>query len=277
MRERLELVEAEHSSLSIRRQCELLNVSRSSLNYKKVTNDDSTLKRILDEIYLKDPALGSRRLVTVLERDYGYHINRKKLQRLRREMGIEAIYCKPRTSIPDKKHYKYPYLLRNLEIKSPDQVWCADITYIPMERGNAYLCAVMDWYSRMVLGWKLSNTMDITLCIASLTQAENNALSSPEIFNTDQGSQFTSQEWIERLESLEIRVSMDGKGRWMDNVFIERLWRSIKYEYIYLHGHETVRLLSKGVSKWFKQYNEWRPHQALSNRTPQEVYMSRGS
>lgn len=236
--------------------------------------EDLRIKRLLDEIYLIDPCLGSRRLKTILARDHDIVVNRKRLQRLRREMGQEAIYCKPRTSIPDDGHRKYPYLLRNLAVARPNQVWCTDITYVPMPGGNAYLCAVMDWYSRRVLGWSVSNTMDTELCLDALEKSFLNTGQVPEIFNTDQGSQFTSAEWIERLEAREIKVSMDGKGRWMDNVFIERLWRSVKYEEIYLFEHASIIELCEGLKKWFSRYNDWRPHEALGNKTPTEIYES---
>lgn len=223
---------------------------------------------------MKDPCLGSRRLVALLKREHGLIVNRKRVQRLRREMGIETIYCKPNTSVPNKDHKKYPYLLRDLKITQPDQVWCTDITYIPMPKGNAYLCAVMDWHSRKVLGWSVSNTMDTTLCLNALNEALSNTSARPEIFNTDQGSQFTSIQWIDKLTSLGIKVSMDGKGRWMDNVFIERLWRSVKYEEIYIRSHDNIQELESGLSTWFKRYNEWRPHQALGNLTPNDIYLS---
>lgn len=258
----------------MRTQCELLGVSRSSLDYEPVTEaaENVRIKRLLDEIYLRDPCLGSRRLVTVLERDHGLLVNRKRLQRLRREMGLEAIYCKPRTSIVDKANRIYPYLLRDLEVTRADQVWCADITYIPMPRGSAYLCAVMDWKTRCVLGWAVSNTMDVSLCLSALERAKTFAGCVPEIFNADQGSQFTSEEWTSKLKSWGVAISMDGRGRWMDNVFIERLWRSIKYEEIYLREHATVHELERGVDRWLKDYNTWRPHEALGNKTPGEEY-----
>jgi len=258
----------------MRTQCELLGVSRSRLDYVPVAEaaENVRIKRLLDELYLRDPCLGSRRLVTVLERDHGLLVNRKRLQRLRREMGIEAIYCKPRTSIVDKTHRIYPYLLRELAITRADQVWCTDITYIPMPRGSAYLCAVMDWHTRCVLGWAVSNTMDVSLCLLALDRAKAYAGCVPEIFNTDQGSQFTSEEWTGRLKGWGVQISMDGRGRWMDNVFIERLWRSIKYEEIYLREHATVDALERGVERWMKHYNTWRPHEALGNKTPGEVY-----
>jgi len=224
-----------------------------------------------------DPCLGSRRLVTVLQRDHDRKVNRKRLQRLRREMGYEAIWCQPRTSIPEETHRKFPYLLRQLNIERPDQVWCADITYVPMPQGHAYLCAVMDWHSRKVLGWELSNTMDTGLCLRALNQAVRNTGHTPEIFNTDQGCQFTSEEWITRLTQLGIKISMDGRGRWMDNVFIERLWRSVKYEEVYLREHATLPALGAGLDRWFERYNTWRPHQALGNLTPDKVYQSRSN
>jgi putative transposase len=258
----------------MRTQCELLGVARSSLDYVPVAEaaENVQIKRLLDEIYLRDPCLGTRRLVTVLERDHGLVVNRKRLQRLRREMGIEAIYCKPRTSSVDKANRIYPYLLRHLPITRADQVWCADITYVPMPRGSAYLCAVMDWHTRCVLGWAVSNTMDVSLCLLALDRAKAYAGCVPEIFNTDQGSQFTSEEWTAKLQGWGVQISMDGRGRWMDNVFIERLWRSIKYEEIYLHEHATVHALECGVERWMKQYNTWRPHATLGNKTPREVY-----
>jgi len=261
----------------MRRQCKLLSVSRSAIAYrgKGERKEDLQIKRLLDEIYLKDPCLGSRRLVTVLGRDHGIAVNRKRLQRLRREMGLVAIWCRPRTTIPDPEGRRYPYLLRNRQIERADEVWCADITYVPMGGGHAYLCAVMDWHSRKVLGWAVSNTMETGLCLAALEQALSKTRRNPEIFNTDQGCQFTSLEWIEHLEGLGIRVSMDGKGRWMDNVFIERLWRSVKYEDIYLKAYQKISDLRTGLKRWFRRYNEWRPHEALSNETPSAVYAHR--
>ena len=221
-----------------------------------------------------DPCLGSRKLVTILKRDHGVDINRKRVQRLRREIGHEAIWCKPRTSIPDHGHRKYPYLLRDLTVARPDHVWCTDITYVPMPGGHAYLCAVMDWYSRKVLGWAVSNTMETGLCLEALENALTATGRVPEIFNTDQGCQFTSAEWTGRLLDLGVKISMDGRGRWMDNVFIERLWRSIKYEELYLFEHATVPALRAGVSKWFARYNDWRPHETLGNLTPAVFYQN---
>ena len=276
MRERVELVEKSHPKLSMRKQCELLVVARSTVSYQAVPEDpeDIRIKRLLDEIYMVDPCLGSRKLVTILKRDHGVDINRKRVQRLRREIGHEAIWCKPRTSIPDHGHRKYPYLLRDLTVARPDHVWCTDITYVPMPGGHAYLCAVMDWYSRKVLGWAVSNTMETGLCLEALENALTATGRVPEIFNTDQGCQFTSSEWTGRLLDLGVKISMDGRGRWMDNVFIERLWRSIKYEEIYLFEHSTVTELRAGVGKWFARYNDWRPHETLDNLTPAVFYQN---
>lgn len=270
-------MEKSNPKMSVRKQCRLLGVARSSVDYEPVEEspEDLALKRLLDEIYLADPCLGSRRLVAVLERDYDRKVNRKRLCRLRREMGLEAIWCKPRTSIDGEAHHKHPYLLRKLRIDRPDQVWCADITYVPMERGHAYLCAVMDWHSRKVLGWEVSNTMDTGLCVRALEQAVAASGRTPEIFNTDQGCQFTCEEWTAGLVQLGVRISMDGRGRWMDNLFIERLWRSLKYEDIYLRGYTTIPALEAGLERWFGRYNAWRPHQALGNLTPDQVYQTR--
>jgi putative transposase len=258
----------------MRTQCQLLGVARSSLDYVPVeeTTLNAQIKRQLDELYLREPCLGSRKLVTVLARDHGIEVNRKRVQRLRLEMGREAIYCKPRTSIANKADRIHPYLLRDLSVTRADQVWCADITYIPMKRGSAYLCAVMDWHTRCVLGWAVSNTMDTSLCLLALERAKAWAKCVPEIFNTDQGSQFTSAEWTGRLTEWGVKISMDGKGRWMDNVFIERLWRSLKYEDIYIKEYATVNALEKGIESWMTRYNTWRPHEALGNLTPSAMY-----
>jgi len=269
---RAELVEKNHPKLSVREQCKILSVTRSTLNYQPVeeSQEDLRIARIMDEIFLEDPCMGSRRLATLL---HGIRANRKRLMRLRREMGIETIWCKPRrTSIPDNGHRKYQYLLGDRIVERADEAWCADITYVPMPHGHAYLCAVMDWHSRKVLGWAVSNTMDSALTEKALAAAVAQCRGLPEIFNTDQGSQFTSPEWTGRLEGLGIRVSMDGKGRWMDNVLVERLWRSVKYEDIYLRGYMTIGELEEGIRRWIERYNTWRPHQALGNQTPAHAY-----
>ena len=272
---RSELVEKNHPELSVRKQCALLGVMRSVYYYKpmKQSEEERKLARALDKIYMIDPCMGSRRLVTKLNEGYRIGSNRKQVQRVRREMGIETIWCKPkRTSVPDNGHRKYPYLLRERKISEADEVWCTDITYIPMPKGHAYLCAVMDWHTRYVLGWAVSNTMDAALTSKALAAAVKKGKRLPEIFNTDQGSQFTSPEWTGKLESLGIKVSMDGKGRWMDNVFIERLWRSLKYEDVYLREYSNLWDLERGLGKWFDRYNTWRSHEALGNRTPEKAY-----
>jgi len=272
---RAKLVEKDHPQLSLRAQCELLKVARATLDYRPVPESalDLRLMRLMDEIYLIDPCIGTRRLVDLLARDYGIQVNRKRLQRLRRKMGLETIWCRPRnTSEPDNAHRKYPYLLRDLDVTQPDQVWCADITYVPMPHGYAYLCAVMDWHSRKVLGWQVSNTMDAALCMDALTAAVAQSIRLPDIFNTDQGSQFTSLEWTGTLIDLGIQISMDGNGRWADNVFIERLWRSVKHEEIYLREYSTLPELEAGLRRWFERYNTWRPHQSLGNRTPSQAH-----
>ncbi len=276
MRERAGLVDKEHPEVSVRRQCALLGVARSTAGYRPVAEkeEDRRIKRLLDGIYLVDPCLGSRRLATVLERDHGIRAGRERIGRLRRQMGLGTIWCRPRaTSIPCKAHRKYPYLLRESAVTAPDGAWCADITYVPMPGGDAYLCAVMDWHSRKVLGWALSNTMGTGLCLEALGRAK--ACSGgrlPAIFNTDQGSQFTSAEWIAAVEGMGARVSMDGRGRWLDNVFIERLWRSLKYEDIYLREYATIPALEAGLERWMRRYNHWRPHKSLGNLTPSAVY-----
>ena len=202
----------------------------------------------------------------------GYPVSRRRAGRLMEHMGLEAIYRKPRTSVPRPGAQKYPYLLRGRLVAMADEVWCADITYIPMSRGFAYLVAVMDWRTRAVLSWKLSNTMDGRFCVEAFEQALRVAGKAPEIFNTDQGSQFTSEAWIRALESAGVRVSMDGKGRWMDNVFIERLWRSVKHEGVYLWAPESVHELERLLARWFEDYNRLKPHQALGGLTPWECY-----
>jgi putative transposase len=274
---RAELVEQNHPEISVREQCKILSVSRSTLNYCPVeeSEEDRKIIRIMDEIYLEDPCMGSRKIVALLKREYGIEANRKRILRLRREMGLTTIWCKPRsTSIPDNGHRKYPYLLRDRIVEWADEVWCADITYVPMPHGHAYLCAVVDWSSRVVLGWAVSNTMDASLTARALDEAVAHCEALPEIFNTDQGSQFTSPEWTAKIEGLGISVSMDGKGRWMDNVVIERLWRSVKYEDIYLREYETLGELESGLRRWIHRYNTWRPHQHLENKTPAEVYQT---
>jgi putative transposase len=258
--------------MPISRQCEILELSRSSVYYRAVPipEADLALMRRIDEIHLKLPFFGSRRIRDRLQRE-GYTVNRKKVQRLMHLMGISALYPKRRTSLPDQGHRVYPYLLRDMTIERPNQVWCSDICYIPMARGFLYLVAIMDWYSRKVLSWRLSNTLDTQFCVDALEQALRR-YGTPEIFNTDQGAQFTSDSFTKVLQDAGVRISMDGKGRWIDNVFIERLWRSLKYEEVYLKAYETVAEAIRGIGDYFDLYNEERPHQALARLTPNEVY-----
>ena len=267
-------IEPEHSQLSVRRQCELLNLNRSSYYFTPATEsaENLALMRRIDELHLKHPFYGSRKLAYVLSAPK-VDVNRKRVQRLMRVMGIEAVYCKPRTTNRDESHKIYPYLLRNLEIVRPNQVWSADITYVPMPSGFMYLVAVIDWFSRHVLSWRLSNTLDGSFCVEAIEAARRRAL--PEIFNSDQGVQFTSQALVSRWESWGVAISMDGRGRALDNVFIERLWRSVKYESIYLHEFATVSALDRGLKEYFHFYCHERPHQALGYRTPAEVYRER--
>ncbi len=270
--DRRRLVERRHARLSIRRQCELLGVARSGV-YRApppANDNDLALMRRIDELFTAWPFLGSRRMTTML-RANGYAINRKRVRRLMRQMGIAALGPKPRTSKPAPGHKIFPYLLRGLAIERPNQVWCADITYIPIGRGFLYLVAVMDWASRAVLAWRLSNTMDASFAVAALEEALSR-FGRPDIFNTDQGSQFTSTAFTGTLAAAGVRISMDGLGRWMDNVFIERLWRSLKHEDIYLKGYADGREAKIGIAAWIAFYNSRRPHQALGNRTPLAVW-----
>lgn len=259
-------------SLSISSQCRLLGISRSSFYYqpKPVKEEDLKLMRLIDEQFLKTPTWGSRSMRSHLRR-LGYKVNRKRVQRLMRIMGLEPIYPKPRTSRPHPDHKVYPYLLRDLTIDRPNQVWSADITYIPMRRGFMYLVAVMDWHSRKILSWRVSNTLESEFCIEALEQALLR-YGKPEIFNTDQGAQFTSRGFVGLLESHSIKVSMDGRGRVQDNIFIERLWWTLKYHYLYLHAFDNGLELRRGLHQWVDFYNRERFHQALDNLTPDEVY-----
>ena len=261
------LVDPDHSQISLRRQCELVGLSRTGYYYQPVCESplNLLLMRLLDQQYTQTPFYGTRRMTTYLNR-LGYTINRKRVQRLMRKMGLEAIYPGPRLSQKHPKHRIYPYLLRGLSIDRSNQVWSTDITYVPMQQGFMYLVAVMDWYSRYVLSWRLSNTLEVDFCIDALEEALT--IGKPEIFNTDQGSQFTSPRFTNRLEKEDIRISMDGRGRALDNVFIERLWRSVKYEDLYIKSYDTVPHLDRGLSDYFLFYNEERPHQGLNNQVP---------
>jgi putative transposase len=258
--------------LSLRRQCQLLGLARSGVYYQRrpANDNDLGLMRRLDELFTQWPFLGSRRLARML-RGEGHALNRKRVQRLMRKMGIAALGPKPRTTKAAPSHKVFPYLLRGLAIDRPNQVWAADITYIPIGRGFLYLVAVMDWASRAVLSWRLSNTMDVSFCVEALEEALAR-LGTPEIFNTDQGSQFTSTTFTATLLGAGVRISMDGRGRWMDNIFIERLWRSLKYEDIYLKGYADGREARAGIAQWIAFYNNRRPHQALDHRTPMAVW-----
>jgi putative transposase len=272
---RVAMIEANHPRLSIARQCSLVSIARSSFYYtgKGETPLNLKLMRLIDEQFMETPYYGARQMARHLRRQ-GHRVGRKRLKRLMRKMGLRAIYQTPRTSQPHPEHRIYPYLLRDLKIDRPNQVWCADITYIPMRRGFLYLVAIMDWSTRAVLSWRLSNTMDSSFCIDALNEALSR-YGTPEIFNTDQGSQFTDERFTDVLKTANVRISMDGKGRWMDNVFIERLWRSLKYECVYLHGFEDGIQALKKIGTWIKHYNEDRPHSAFGDQTPMEVYTER--
>ena len=270
--ERLALVEPSDPVLSIVAQCRLLKLARSTLYYQPtpVSAEDLAVMRRIDEVYLASPFYGSRRMTAVLRRE-GWLVNRKRVQRLMRVMALEAIYQKPNTSRGHPDHKVYPYLLRGLIIDRPNQVWCADITYIPMAKGFVYLVAVMDWFSRRVLAWRVSITMDADFCVEALRDAMER-YGQPEIFNTDQGVQFTSGSFLNELESCGIRVSMDGRGRFLDNIFIERLWRSLKYEEVFIKAYGSVAEARRGIGGWLAFYNDERPHQALDYRTPRAVF-----
>lgn len=262
----------DHPQLTISRQCELLKVARSSFYYQAQgpSDEELSLLRLIDEQYLKTPFYGSRRMTVVL-RQQGYAVNRKRVQRLMRQLGLEAIYPKPRLSQPHPEHQVYPYLLRNLAVTHANHVWCTDITYLPVLKGHFYLGAMMDWFSRKVLSWRISNTLDVAFCVEALQEAIAH-YGAPEIFNSDQGSQFTSNSFTGCLKSAGVQISMDGRGRCHDNIFIERLWRSLKYELIYLMAFENGKHLNKEVCQWMDWYNQERPHQALNYRTPEIVY-----
>ena len=266
------MIEPDHPDLSIRRQCELIGLNRATFYYTPAQESELNLllMRLIDEQYTKTPFYGWPRMTAQLHRQ-GYAINHKRVQRLMQVMGMQAIYPKRRTSSADKGHKVYPYLLRNLTITRPNQVWSADITYIPMLRGFMYLVAIIDWYSRYVVAWQLSNTLDGRFCLDTLEQSL--AQGRPEIFNTDQGVQFTAKAFTSCLEGAGIRVSMDGRGRALDNIFVERLWRSVKYEDIYLHEYATVPELEKGLERYFTFYNYERLHQSLSYQVPAEVHL----
>ena len=270
--ERKGKIDATHR-LPITRQCKVLSISRSSSYYESqgASANELSLMKQLDVLHLSYPFYGARRLRDALFDEHGLIVNRKRVRRLMRLMGIQAIYPGRRyTSRPNRAHRIYPYLLRDIEINRPNQVWCTDITYLPMAKGFAYLVAIMDWHSRKVLSWRISNVMDTDFCIEALNEAINR-YGAPEIFNSDQGAQFTSTAFIDVLKQHQVRISMDGKRRWIDNVFIERLWRSVKYEEVYLHAYESLTQARTGLKKYFQFYNTKRKHQTLKAK-PDQVY-----
>ena len=264
-------MDREHPSLSLVRQCALLGVSRSSIYYRPraASAEDLSLMGEIDRQYLETPFYGSRRMKAWLGRR-GVRVSRKRVQRLMRAMGLRAMYRRPSTSRRSPEHPVYPYLLRNVRITRPNQVWAADITYLPMARGFLYLVAVMDWHSRYVVAWRLSNTLEAGFCAEALEEALDQG--QPEVFNTDQGSQFTSLEFTQALKDRGVRISMDGKGRYQDNIFVERLWRTVKYEEVYLKAYASVVEAQRGLEDYFRFYDGLRPHQALGYQTPAEVF-----
>ena len=268
---RREMVVRQHPALSTLRQCALMGISRSSVYYRPraPSQKDLALMEQIDQQYLATPFYGSRRMKVWLDRQ-DHKVNRKRVQRLMRAMGLQAIYRRPRTSQPGPGHKVYPYLLGSMEITRPNQVWAADITYIPMAKGFLYLVAIMDWHSRHVVAWRLSNTLDADFCVEALEEALSKG--KPEVFNTDQGSQFTGDSFTDLLDRHGVRISMDGKGRYSDNIFVERLWRTVKYEEVYLKAYSNGREAKDGIDAYFHFYNTQRPHQALDYRTPAEVF-----
>jgi len=272
------MIEPKNKKISIRQQCSLLALTRS-VYYRKpkpISKEDIRIMNLLDEIYTKRPFFGSRRMKKELFKRKGIRVNRKRIQRLMRQMGLEAIYPKPNLSRRNIEHKIYPYLLRNLAVTRPNQVWATDITYIRTTSGFVYLTVIMDWFSRKVLSWRLSNTLDSSFCVEALEEALRR-YGTPEIFKTDQGSQFTSKAFTSVLIEHGIKISMDGKGRALDNVFVERLWRSVKYEDVYLRGYETMKEVKAGLREYFKFYNEERFHQGLDEQTPDYVYFKLGA
>ena len=266
------MIDREHE-LPLVRQAVLVGLSRGAIYYepRPLPEADLQLMRRMDELHLEHPFAGSRMLRDLLNRE-GHDVGRRHVATLMRRMGIEAIYRKKNTSRAHPGHRVYPYLLRKLAVDRPNQVWASDITYIPMARGFVYLVAIIDWFTRKVLSWRLSNTLTTDFCVEALEEALQK-YAQPEIFNTDQGSQFTDIEFTSALKERGIRISMDGKGRWRDNVFVERLWKSVKYEEVYLHAYDTVTAARSGLARYFQFYNTRRPHTALDRRTPDEVYL----
>ena len=266
------MIEKHHPGLSIARQCHLLSISRSSFYYeaKGETAFNLMLMRLIDEQFLETPFYGVRQMTWHLRAE-GHSINQKRIRRLMRLMGLMPIYQRPKTSIKAKGHKIWPYLLKGRRIDRPNQVWCSDVTYIPMRRGFLYLVVIMDWATRKALAWRLSNTLEADFCVEALNEALIR-FGAPDIMNTDQGSQFTSWAWTNRLRKAGVKISMDGKGRFLDNIFVERLWRSLKYECVYLYAWNGGREARNGIGKWIEFYNNRRPHSALGGRTPNAVY-----
>lgn len=269
------MIEPNLPGLSVGKQCALLSISRSSFYYEPKGESEMNLDlmRVIDKQFLETPFYGVRQMTRHL-RNEDHLVNEKRIRRLMRLMGLMPIYQKPNTSKAAKGHKIYPYLLRDLRVERPNQVWCADITYLPMRRGFLYLVAIMDWHTRKVLTWRISNTLEADFCVAALNEAIHK-FGPPEIMNTDQGSQFTSFAWTDRLRRSTIRISMDGKGRFLDNIFVERLWRSMKYECVYLHAWETGSEARAGIAKWMGFYNHKRPHSSLGGKPPAVVYWQR--
>lgn len=261
-------------SLSVTQQCKVLDLPRSSLYYQPVlvSESDLTIMSLMDEIHLRYPFYGSRRIRDELS-DNGFTLGRGRVRTLMKKMGMEALYRKPRLSVPHPKHKIYPYLLRGMKIDRANQAWAIDITYVPLAKGYVYLVAIIDWASRKVLSWRLSNTMDTSFCLDALEEAIDR-FGRPEIFNSDQGSQFTSEAFTSKLKEHGIKISMDGKGRWVDNVFIERLWRSLKYEEVYLKAYDSIPVARKEIGIYFDFYNKRRWHQSFNRRFPDEIYWS---
>jgi putative transposase len=262
-----------HRQLSVRRQCKLLGVNRSTVYYESCLDDREAVRLMqrIDEQHLETPFFGSRQMAQWLSERTGYPINRKRVQRLMQIMELRAIAPHPSTSKPSPQHRTYPYLLRGLDVKRANQVWAADITYLPMARGHGYLVAIIDWHSRMVLAWRLSNSLDAGFCLEALDEALAR-WGTPEIFNTDQGTQFTSEAWLERLKAKGIAISMDGRGRCLDNVFVERLWRTVKHEEVYLHAYEDLQDARAHLKRYFDFYNDERPHAAHGGWPPSAAY-----
>jgi putative transposase len=266
------MVEPGHPRLSLVRQCRMLGISRSAVYYKPIGESAANLllMRLIDEQFLETPFFGARQMSKHLRR-LGHAVGRKRIRRLMRKMGLEPVYQRPNTSAPHPEHKIYPYLLKGLEINEPNKAWCADITYIPMRRGFLYLVAIVDWYSRKILSWRLSNSLDADFCVAALQEALAR-FPKPEIFNTDQGSQFTSVDFTEVLKKAAVQISMDSRGRWRDNIIVERLWRSLKYECVYLNAYESGSEARAGIGTWVELYNRRRPHSSLDDLTPHEAY-----